>query len=246
MMYRFLRNTAIAVIAAAALLSSCSGRDERTVIPRRQLAKIYAEMLVTDQWITTTPGMRMIADTSLVYMPILEKYGYDLDDYLKSVDVYMDDPERFARILRNSGEIIGKQLKDAEVRLEEHKRLAALPKVKVDLDMKEFFPFLFDEPYVHYYDSLSFEPDSTLMIYRLVPVERGDTLFDGVRIMVKTDTFAVADTLAADTLKMSSKGREMKEFISDRKADTVKAIKATRIRKADNPLTGKRKWESEE
>lgn len=235
MMYRFLRNTAIAVIAAAALLSSCSGRDERTVIPRRQLAKIYAEMLVTDQWITTTPGMRMIADTSLVYMPILEKYGYDLDDYLKSVDVYMDDPERFARILRNSGEIIGKQLKDAEVRLEEHKRLAALPKVKVDLDMKEFFPFLFDEPYVHYYDSLSFEPDSTVMIYRLVPVERGDTLFDGVRIMVKTDT-----------LKMSSKGREMKEFISDRKADTVKAIKATRIRKADNPLTGKRKWESEE
>ena len=235
MMYRFLRNTAIAVIAAAALLSSCSGRDERTVIPRRQLAKIYAEMLVTDQWITTTPGMRMIADTSLVYMPILEKYGYDLDDYLKSVDVYMDDPERFARILRNSGEIIGKQLKDAEVRLEEHKRLAALPKVKVDLDMKEFFPFLFDEPYVHYYDSLSFEPDSTSMIYRLVPVERGDTLFDGVRIMVKTDT-----------LKMSSKGREMKEFISDRKADTVKAIKATRIRKADNPLTGKRKWESEE
>ena len=235
MMYRFLRNTAIAVIAAAALLSSCSGRDERTVIPRRQLAKIYAEMLVTDQWITTTPGMRMIADTSLVYMPILEKYGYDLDDYLKSVDVYMDDPVRFARILRNSGEIIGKQLKDAEVRLEEHKRLAALPKVKVDLDMKEFFPFLFDEPYVHYYDSLSFEPDSTLMIYRLVPVERGDTLFDGVRIMVKTDT-----------LKMSSKGREMKEFISDRKADTVKAIKATRIRKADNPLTGKRKWESEE
>lgn len=246
MMYRFLRNTVIAVIAAAALLSSCSGRDERTVIPRRQLAKIYAEMLVTDQWITTTPGMRMIADTSLVYMPILEKYGYDLDDYLKSVDVYMDDPERFARILRNSGEIIGKQLKDAEVRLEEHKRLAALPKVKVDLDMKEFFPFLFDEPYVHYYDSLSFEPDSTLMIYRLVPVERGDTLFDGVRIMVKTDTLAVADTLAADTLKMSSKGREMKEFISDRKADTVKAIKATRIRKADNPLTGKRKWESEE
>lgn len=246
MMYRFLRNTVIAVIAAAALLSSCSGSDERTVIPRRQLAKIYAEMLVTDQWITTTPGMRMIADTSLVYMPILEKYGYDLDDYLKSVDVYMDDPERFARILRNSGEIIGKQLKDAEVRLEEHKRLAALPKVKVDLDMKEFFPFLFDEPYVHYYDSLSFEPDSTLMIYRLVPVERGDTLFDGVRIMVKTDTLAVADTLAADTLKMSSKGREMKEFISDRKADTVKAIKATRIRKADNPLTGKRKWESEE
>ena len=91
-MRRILKNTVIVLMTAIAILSSCSGKDGRTVIPRRQLAKIYAEMLVTDQWITSTPGMRMIADTSLVYIPILEKYGYDLDDYLKSVDVYMDDP----------------------------------------------------------------------------------------------------------------------------------------------------------
>lgn len=247
-MYRFLRNTAFVLIAAAALLSSCSGKDERTVIPRSQLARIYAEMLVTDQWITTTPGMRMIADTSLVYIPILEKYGYDLDDYLKSVDVYMEDPERFARILRKSGDIIGKQIEDAEIRLEEHNRLAALPKIKVDLDMKEFFPFVFDEPYAHYYDSLSFEPDSALMIYRLIPVETGDTLFDGIRMMFRSDTSAVADTsglMMADTAKISV-GRKVMELIPDRRVDSSGVVKAARIRKADNPLTGKRKWESEE
>lgn len=249
-MYRFLRNTAIMMIVAAALLSSCSDKDERTVIPRRQLARIYAEMLVTDQWITSTPGMRMIADTSLVYRPILEKYGYDLDDYLMSVDVYMEDPERFSRILRNSSEIIGKQIKDAQKRLEEYNRIADLPKLKFDLDMKEFFPYIFEEPYVHYYDSLSFEPDSTLMIYRLIPVEKGDTLFDGVKIVVKADTVAVADTLPAspmvsDTL-LRPEEKTLLKLVPDRTADTVKAVNATRLIKADNPLTGKRKWESEE
>ena len=220
--------------AIVALLSSCSDNDERKVIPRRQLAKIYAEMLVTDQWITSTPGVRLIADTSLVYIPILEKYGYDRDDYLKSVDVYMDDPERFSRILKKSAEIIGKKIKDAEVRLAEYKRIAELPKIKVDIDYKEFFPYIKEEPYVHYYDSLTFEPDSTLMIYRLVPVETRDTLFEGVKIIVKSDTLDIKDTLD-----------KIVEPLPEKKADTLKVISATRLIKADNPLTGKRKWESE-
>ena len=156
--------------------------------------------------------------------------------------------KQFARILRKSGDIIGKQIEDAEIRLEEHNRLAALPKIKVDLDMKEFFPFVFDEPYAHYYDSLSFEPDSAQMIYRLIPVETGDTLFDGVRMMFRSDTSAVADTsdlMMADTAKISV-DRKVMELISDRRVDSSGVVKAARIRKADNPLTGKRKWESEE
>ena len=249
-MYRFLRNTAIVLIAAAAILSSCSDKGERKVIPRRQLARIYAEMLVTDQWITSTPGMRMIADTSLVYQPILEKYGYDLDDYLKSVDVYMDDPERFSRILRNSADIIGKQIKDAEKRLEEYTKLAELPKLKYDIDMKEFFPYIFDEPYVHYYDRLSFEPDSALLIYRLIPVAKSDTLFDGVRIVVKSDTTAVADSVQIPSVKpdtlLKQKEKKVRGLVPGLRADTARAVKPTRILKADNPLMGKRKWESEE
>lgn len=55
---------------------------------------------------------------------------------------------------------------------------------------------MFDEPYVHYYDSLTFQPDSALQIYRLIPVEKGDTLFDGIRIDVKVDSLSVADTVA--------------------------------------------------
>ena len=238
MMCRFLRNTAILMMMFVTLLSSCSGNDETKVIPRRQLAKIYAEMLVTDQWITSTPGVRLVADTSLVYLPILERYGYDLDDYLMSVDVYMDDPERFSRILRNSAEIIGRQIEDAEERLEEFNRLAELPKINIEIDYKEFFPYLLEEPYIHYYDSLTFEPDSAQMIYRLIPIERGDTLFEGIKIIVRTDSLNVKDTLVVKDFA------ETVDSVLRVRIDTLKAIKATRIIKADNPLTGKRKWES--
>ena len=100
-----------AVIAAAVLLSSCNG-DEAEVIPRAKLSEIYAEMLMTDQWITSTPGIRHMADTSLVYEPILEKYGYDSEDYRKTVDKYMDDPERFSRILRSTVEIFDERLEE--------------------------------------------------------------------------------------------------------------------------------------
>ena len=41
------------------------------VIPRGKMARIYAEMLVTDQWINSTPSVRRMADTSLVYEHIL-------------------------------------------------------------------------------------------------------------------------------------------------------------------------------
>ena len=100
------------------------------MIPRSKLAKIYAEMFVTDQWVQSKPGLRTIADTSLVYEPILQKYGYDSDDYQYSIDHYMDDPERFSRILRTTAEILDKEIGalrklQEQVKLEEEKRRSA-------------------------------------------------------------------------------------------------------------------------
>jgi hypothetical protein len=157
-MKRFLLN--IMLMLAAFILTSC-GKDEVEVIPRAKLAKIYAEMLVTDQWITNTQGVRLMADTSMVYEPILEKYGYDIDDYLLSVDKYMDDPERFARIFRTSGEIIEKRL--IELRRQKFilDQIANLPKIEVDFRPEKLAPYLFGESYVHYYDS-SFASNATL------------------------------------------------------------------------------------
>ena len=89
----------VALLAVVVMAASCS-KDRADVIPRSKMAAIYAEMLMTDQWINARTDVRRIADTSLVYEPILQKYGYSHKDYLKTVDKYMDDPERFSRILR--------------------------------------------------------------------------------------------------------------------------------------------------
>ena len=63
------QHIAVSLCAMILVFASCR-RDEARVIPRDQLAEIYAEMLVMDQWIMTTPGVRLIADTSLVYAPL--------------------------------------------------------------------------------------------------------------------------------------------------------------------------------
>lgn len=206
-----MRNFAHIAVTVAFLLTmmlSCS-RNQAKVIPRDEMAEIYADMLVTDQWIVSTPSIRLIADTSLVYEPILEKYGYTSDDYRMSVDHYMDDPERFAKIFRETADIL-------DVRLNELKRLKGdmddmderrkeAEKFRPDLKPEEFFPYLFEEPYVHYYDSISFEPDSVLMIYRLLSVETSDTLYDRIRMIIRADSLELADTLPQpDTLLESA------------------------------------------
>ena len=192
-------------LAMILILVSCIGGKDR-VIPRAKLAEIYAEMFITDQWISTTHSVRRQADTSLVYEPILAKYGYTSADYRRSVDKYMDDPDRYSRILRTTGQILDRKLEEL------HKRELELAKLKerqeyleglrfeADFNAEEFFPYLFDEPYVHYYDSLDVKPDSILMVYRLININRTDTLYDGVRMVLK-DSLAIKDSLSIkDTL----------------------------------------------
>ena len=195
------------LMTAVFLLAVSCGRKEDKVIPRSKLAEIYAEMMLVDQWIMNNPGNRHIADTSLVYEPVLERYGYTSADYRKSVDVYMNDPERFSRILRTTAEILGEKLNALEDQKKEIEHQEALRKlreslkIKVEIDMGEYFPYLDEEPYVHYYDSLAVEPDS-LWIYRMRNIDRADTIYRDLR-MVILDSLQVRDTVTVkDTISV--------------------------------------------
>lgn len=197
----------IMLMTVVFLLAVSCGRKEDKVIPRSKLAEIYAEMMLVDQWIMNNPGNRHIADTSLVYEPVLERYGYTSADYRKSVDVYMNDPERFSRILRTTAEILGEKLNALEDQKKEIEHQEALRKlreslkIKVEIDMGEYFPYLDEEPYVHYYDSLAVEPDS-LWIYRMRNIDRADTIYRDLR-MVILDSLQVRDTVTVkDTISV--------------------------------------------
>lgn len=175
-----------AVLAALLLCFACSD-DESKVIPRGKMAKIYAEMLVMDQWAVSDSRLRQKADTSLIYEPIFEKYGYDGEDYRASVEYYMNDPERFSRILRESADILDARIEELKNLKQELMKQEKINRLITDFEISDFYPYLSSEPYVHYYDSLAVELD-TLSTYRLVSIERADTLYDCLSMIVQTDT----------------------------------------------------------
>ena len=194
----------ILVMLTIALAVSCNGNRAR-VIPRSKLSKIYAEMFVTDQWIQNTPSVRTIADTSLVYEPILQKYGFTSEDYQHSVQHYMNDPERFSRILRTTSDILDKRMKELRrlAKLQaEAKEKAKKFNYGIDLTKLYFAPLPDGRPKT-WSDTLKFEWDTLDRCYRTRKVPRMDTVYDGVRMYVQTDTL-VKDSLALDSLSVDS------------------------------------------
>lgn len=203
-MKRYLRHILILLAAAMILAPSCR-REGPRVIPRSKLAKIYAEMFVTDQWVQSKPGLRTIADTSLVYEPILQKYGYDSDDYQYSIDHYMDDPERFSRILRSTAEILDKEIKSlkkqqAELKLHEEKKKEV---ARYEITMFQFYDELIAADGLRdWSDSLDVAWDTVYNAYRFRRIHRTDTIYEGPRMIV-SDTLSVTDTLVSDSLAVS-------------------------------------------
>lgn len=192
-MKSYLRYIPVLFIMVLTFFTSCNNDDEK-LIPRGRLSMIYAEMLATDQWVINNPDLRTVADTSLVYEPILKKYGYDSEDYRYSVDVYMDDPERFSRIFRAAAEILNDEIIELKRLKREQEDAAERLKMTVMIDMKSFFPYLGEEPYVHYYDSLDVVYDSTAT-YKIMPIERADTIYDRIEMIIRVDSLSVADSL---------------------------------------------------
>ena len=195
-MKRSLKYIVLILAMVLVLVPSCR-KDSAKVIPRSKLARIYAEMLVTDQWIISTPKIRNIADTSLVYDPILEKYGYTPEDYQQSVMYYLNDPERFSRILRTSGELLDKELK---VMRKQQAKILRIKALMASLTIPELVLFQKDFPDKDNYnwsDSLKVRWDSLGNMWVTVREPRIDTVYEGVRLVVPVDTVevAVVDTL---------------------------------------------------
>lgn len=129
-MRKSLRYSLMALVAAVCLCSC--GRDAK-IIPRNKMSKIYAEMYLTDAWLLTAPEeARLRADTTSLYEPILEKYGYTLEDYWASVSHYLQDPERFSRILKKSEDILESGYKSVKKEMEAVAVNDTLPKRQLE------------------------------------------------------------------------------------------------------------------
>lgn len=193
------RISVLCLTAVAAVLLLCVSCGKRAkVIPRGKMAEIYAEMFIMDQWISSDIKSRRMADTTLVYESIFEKYGYTADDYRHSMSVYIDDPDRYARILRNSSVIIEDKIKELKKK-KEHLRSLSEIKAATEAFIPERIYFLsgMANRDLLTVDSLSFYIDSTGGEF-MFDVQKGyDTLYVGpVMDIVSADSLSMTDTLS--------------------------------------------------
>ena len=188
---------ACAVCAVLSLVACNKGYDN--VIPRDKMAEIYAEMFVTDQWISSHPQSKRTADTSWVYEPIFEKYGYDSDDYRASVDYYLKDPDRYARILRETSVILDTKIRELRKEKKREKQMTLLLS-GIDRHAPDRIYYLtgLGNPGLSVADSLVFYVDSCGGRYDFNPLQWEDTLFSGPVIHIADSLrTAVSDSASA-------------------------------------------------
>ena len=182
------------------------------VIPRNKMARIYAEMLLTDQWINDNWVQNRSADTSFVYRPILRRYGYDEKDWRKSVSKYIKDPDRYSRILKKSAAMLEAREKELRLRLDlinaaerlEQETAGFIPERLYWLAGMRNPDNFVEDGLVFYVDSVGGSE------WRFDPYRGYDTLFAGpawkisLRDSVSVDSLSVSvDSLSVDVDSLS-------------------------------------------
>ena len=75
--------------------ASCS---DRMPVPRKVMQRIYFDMMLADSFVETEPHARMASDSIAVYPPLIEKYGYTVEQFLASQEILLKDPEKMSKI----------------------------------------------------------------------------------------------------------------------------------------------------
>jgi hypothetical protein len=97
------------LILLAVLAVSCHKGPER--IPRDEMEEIMHDLLLQDQFVKINSMPKRVTDTTLVYEGVFDKYGYDTDDFLFSLDYYLEDPSRMEKIMEKVEERLTKESK---------------------------------------------------------------------------------------------------------------------------------------
>ena len=206
------------------------------VIPRNKMARIYAEMLLTDQWINDNWVQNRSADTSFVYRPILRRYGYDEKDWRKSVSKYIKDPDRYSRILKKSAAMLEAREKELRLRLDlinaadrlEQETAGFIPERLYWLAGMRNPDNFVEDGLVFYVDSVGGSE------WRFDPYRGYDTLFAGpawkisLRDSVSVDSLSVSVDSIAPVVAKPAEERAVKKPAAENKPATE-----------NKPVTGK-------
>lgn len=193
------------VLTAFVVLMAFSCSRQGRVIPSHKMARIYADMLVRDQWLLNNSDWFGRADTSLVYEPILRKYGYTKMDYVHSVAHYMENPEDLGKIFGETKDII-----DAHI-----KELMAESRAKARLDS--------------ILRAIEASPHRRAPLY--LDMDRDSIRLDTVAVDIDTNGILVWKRILLDTLYKGPQMVIRSERDSIARADSVRAAKADSLEK---------------
>ena len=170
----------LAYALASVLLLSCLLACSRSgrIIPRSTMSRIYAEMFLADQWLKTHPEARRTADTTFFYEPIFEKFGYSFEDYNATVEKYITDPEKFAKIVKETSDILKAR----------HNELLRLK------DLEEGIKKANEA--IKGYERRDFSTDSARWVCSSILWGVTDTLASAESIRPKLDSIALRDSIA--------------------------------------------------
>lgn len=168
------------------------------VIPEDTLSKMYAEMLLCDQWIVEA-RLATQADTHFIYKPVFDKYGYTSDDYRKTVASYLAEPDRYAKVFKTAKEMLDARYAAIE---DEEERIRKRDSVRTALSMKYAYlprPALYRDVITAYtpVDTVVPGPDS---LKYTINIPELDTLYSGPLIRLRQQKDSVAAEVPADSL----------------------------------------------
>jgi len=92
--------TFIKVLGFAVFLVVVQGCSEEGIIGEKDMAVIISEIYLADQALETKPELKMQTDSILVYPAIMERNGYTLEMYEKSMRYYMQEGDSYSNILK--------------------------------------------------------------------------------------------------------------------------------------------------
>lgn len=182
-----MKRFALIIVAAFLVLGMNSCRKGATVIPRRTMTKIYAEMALADESLATIDWReRRDADTTRIYEAIFARYGYTTADFKASEEEYLHDPGRYVKMLKNA--MLSVEAETKLLKAENDRREAARNKARSIMRFAPHRVYLMDTLDVE--DSIYFDFDFQ---------EGLDTAFAGPRMIVWKDTVgsAKADSTSA-------------------------------------------------
>ena len=224
------------ILLLLTLLIAFSCSREGKIIPKGEMADIISEMYVVDQMVSLDKRYNNIGDTSDIYEPIFNKYGYTGEDYRNSVKHYIEKPDKYMQVFKKAKEKLAARQRVLQALIDKRNNSFKGWSLLDSLDVLTG-PKAIPNNYYRAMSLLFFKPDS---VVHNSPVFDSLARYPRVAIQLYKDTIFV-DSRTLPFFSIHEAGEEadttvvISEAVSEPIRESVKEPEARPEKKSDGP-----------